>query len=264
MTWRNCRLLLTLLKMRLARTMAFRFNFFGAFFVDGSLFLLQLAMFEAIYSQVDSIAGWGRGEMLVFVGTFSMINALNMTLFFFGIYEIPRKIREGELDHYLTKPIDPLLRLTFENIDLGSAPLIAASALIVVHGASTLDTAVSYGTVIGYVIMVLLMTLLWYDVMLILRTVSFFFLSASAATQLEENFLPMNMKIPGVVYRGVFKAVFYLILPYGIMATFPTQLLAGTLSAGGLFYGIGVVALFTAFMLRFWRCGLCSYQSASS
>ena len=98
--------------------MVFRFDFFGAFFVDSSLFILQLLMFNSIYSHVDSIGGWQQGEMLIFIGTFSLINAINMTIFFFGIYDIPRKIQEGELDYYITKPLDPLFRLTFENINM--------------------------------------------------------------------------------------------------------------------------------------------------
>ena len=252
-----------LFKMKLSRMMAFRFGFFGAFFVDGTMFLLQIAMFEAICSQVDSIGGWGRGEMLVFIGTFSLINAINMTLFFFGIYDIPRKIREGELDRYLIRPMNPLLHLTFENIDIGSAPLIAASVLIVARGASLLAPAAP-GRIAAYIALVLLMTLLWYDVCMILRTIPFFLPSASAIMQLEDGLLPMNMKIPGVIYRGAFKVLFYFFLPYGIMATFPTQLLAGTLSVRSLAYGLGIVALFTAAMLRFWKSGLRRYQSAGS
>ncbi|WKK92725.1 ABC-2 family transporter protein [Clostridioides difficile] len=39
-------------------------------------------MFNSIYSHVDSIGGWQQGEMLIFIGTFSLINAINMTIFF--------------------------------------------------------------------------------------------------------------------------------------------------------------------------------------
>ena len=71
------------------------FSFFSAFFVDGSLFLMQLIMFNAIYSNVDTIGGWSRGEVTIFIGTFSLINALNMALYFFGVTSIPDKIKNG-------------------------------------------------------------------------------------------------------------------------------------------------------------------------
>ncbi|HBG8965911.1 TPA: ABC-2 family transporter protein, partial [Clostridioides difficile] len=253
-----------LLKMKLSKMMVFRFDFFGAFFVDSSLFILQLLMFNSIYSHVDSIGGWQQGEMLIFIGTFSLINAINMTIFFFGIYDIPRKIQEGELDYYITKPIDPLFRLTFENINIGSSPLILASILIVLYGISELNSEITLVIIIIYIFMVLLMTLLFYDVCIILRTVSFFVISSSAIMRLEDNLLPMNMKIPGVIYEGVFKVLFYLILPYGIMSTIPTQILAGTITINGLIYSILIVFSFTLFMWRFWKLGLRHYKSASS
>lgn len=261
---RNFKVILLLFKLKLSKMMVFRFDFFGAFFVDSTLFLLQLIMFQAIYSQVDSIGGWSRGEMIIFIGTFSIINAITMTVFTLGIYDLPRKIQEGELDHYITKPINPLFRLTFENINVGSAPLIIAGILIVIYGVSIQNTQISILTLFSYIIMVLLMTLLWYDLLVILRTIPFFVISTSSIIKLESSLLDMNMKIPGVIYEGIFRVLFYLILPYGIMSTIPTQLLLGTLTTIGLLYGIFIVLLFTAFMWWFWKCGLRHYKSASS
>ena len=103
--------------MKLSKMMVFRLSFFGAFFVDGTLFLMQLLLYQAIYSQVDTIGEWERGEMIIFIGTFSLINALNMVIFFFGTNDIGVKIKNGDLDHYLTKPVNPLLRLSLENVN---------------------------------------------------------------------------------------------------------------------------------------------------
>lgn len=261
---KNIRFMLILLKMKFSRMMAFRFDFFGGFFVDSTLFILQLLMFEAIYANVDTIGDFRRGDMIIFIGTFSLINAVNMTVFFFGTYDIPRKIRDGELDYYITKPVNPLFRMTFENVNPGSFPLIIASGFIIAYGVSVLNLEISAMKIFLYIIWILLMTLLWYDLLIILRTVSFFTLSSSAMEQLEENLLSLNMKIPGTAYKGIFRVMFYFILPYGIMATFPTQFLTGTLSWQGMVYGVVLVLCFTLFMLWFWKAGLRNYKSASS
>lgn len=260
---RQLRFILMLIKMKLSHMMMFRLSFFGAFFVDGSLFAIQLLVFSAIYSQVDSIGGWGRGEMIIFIGTFSLINALNMVIFFFGINDIPSKIINGSLDHYLTKPVSPLLRLTFESVDPGSIPLVLASIGIILYGISVTRITVTTAMAIGYIIFVLLMTLLWYDVELILRSIPFFIISAQRITRLEE-LLDLCMKVPGVLFKGGFKVLFYFILPYGVMATIPTQMITGTLSFKGLMYGIFIVIFFTAFSLWLWQFGLKHYKSASS
>ena len=261
---KNLRFIFTLLKMKFSRMMIFRFDFFGGFFVDSSLFILQLLMFEAIYSKVDSVGSFRRGDKIIFIGTFSLINAINMTVFFFGTYDIPRKIRDGELDYYITKPVNPLFRMTFENVNPGSFPLVIASGVIIFYGISVLNLKVSIAGAVVYVMWVLMMTLLWYDILIILRTVSFFTFSSTAMEQLEENLLPLNMKIPGIAYKGIFRFLFYFVFPYGIMATFPTQYLTGTLSWPGMVYGIVLTCFFTLFMLWFWKAVLRNYKSAGS
>ncbi|GHU97515.1 ABC transporter permease [Spirochaetia bacterium] len=261
---RNLRFVLLLIKLRLSHMMVFRISFFGAFFADATLFLVQLLTFNAIYSQVDSIGGWGRGQMLIFIGTFSLINALNMVIYFFGIITIPQKIREGGLDLYLTKPVSPLLRLTFESVDPGSIPLVVFSIAIIAYGVSTEGLIVTPLLALGYTVLTLLMTLLWYDLELILRTIPFLVISADAIERLEGEMLDLNFKIPGVLYKGAFKVLFYFIFPYGIMATVPTQFLSGVLTLSGLAQALGVVVLFTGFALWFWRFGLRHYKSASS
>jgi ABC-2 type transport system permease protein len=260
---RQLKLIWMLIKMKLSHMMVFRLSFFGAFFVDGTMFAILLLVFSAIYANVDSIGGWTRGEMIVFIGTFSLINAINMVVYFFGVLDIPNKIIHGGLDHYLTKPMNPLLRLTFENVNPGSLPLVFASIGIIVYGVTQMNTCVTPLKVAGYVILVLLMTVLWYDVELILRTVPFFVISAQKIDRVEE-LLVLCFKVPGTLFKGAFKVLFYFVLPYGIMATIPTQMIAGTLSPLGFVYGVSIVVLFTAFALWLWKFGLKHYKSASS
>ena len=123
-----------LLKIRFQNLMMFRLGFWGPFFVDGSLFLVQLAVFDAIYANVDRIGSWGRGEMILYIGTFSLINAVNMVVYFFGVNGIAGKIRSGEMDLYLTKPVSPLFRLTFECMNPGALPLLFFSICIIGYG----------------------------------------------------------------------------------------------------------------------------------
>ena len=261
---KNLRFIGLLVRYKFSRMMMFRADFFAAFFSDCTLFVVQLLCFQAIYSQIDTIGGWTRGQMIIFIGTFSMINALNMVIFFFGIVDLPDKIRRGDLDQYLTKPVNPLLRLTFENFNAGSIPLIFMSVLIIAYGVSVTGAEVSLPRGIGYAFFVLLMTLLWYDMELIIRTIPFFVLSATGIIRVEGQMLEFCMKVPGVFFRGAFRLVFYFIVPYGIMSTVPTQLITGSIKGMGLGVSALTVAVFTVFALWFWKSGLRHYKSASS
>lgn len=261
---KQLKFLYILFKIKFSRTMAFRFSFFGAFFVDGSMFFIQLLMFSSIYSQVDSIGGWNRQQMLFFIGTFSLINALNMTFFFFGLISIPQKIRSGQLDLYITKPVRPLLYLSFENINVGSFPLVLGSIGILIYAVSGMTIEITVGIVACYIFLVMLMLILYYDIMVILRTIVFFVIQASAIERLEGELITLCMKIPGVLFEGVFKVLFYLLLPYGIIATIPTQFFTGTSTIMELIYATAIVVVFTIFTWFFWKLGLKNYKSASS
>ena len=261
---RNLRFILTLMKLKMSRMMVFRFSFFGGFFADAMLFAVQLLTFAVVYSQVDSIGGWNRGQMIIFVGTFSLLNGLSTATCFFGLVNLPDKIKNGGLDQYLTKPVSPLLRIFFEDINPGSLLLVVFSALVIVYGVHVAGISVSAPMFIAYVALVLLMEILYCDMELILRTVPFLVVSADGIMMLEDELLNLNFKTPGVLFHGGFKVLFYFALPYGVMATVPTQLLSGAFTAVGLAWGVAIAVAFTAFALWFWRFGLRHYKSASS
>jgi ABC-2 type transport system permease protein len=261
---RNRKVIKALIQIRFQNLMMFRFGFFGAFFVDGSLFLIQLIVFQAIYTNVDRIGTWGKGEMIVFIGTFSMINAINMFVYFFGINGLPQKIKSGDMDLYLTKPGSPLLRMTFERINPGSLPLVGMSVLIIIYGVHVLNAPILGGAIASYIFWLILMTILFYEMEVIIRSVCFFVLSNANITRIEEVGLELCMKIPGIVFYGGYKLLFCCILPYGIMATIPVQSLIGELSVLGAVYGIFITVFFTVVTGVIWKSGIRRYNSASS
>ncbi|MDE7310754.1 MAG: ABC transporter permease [Eubacterium sp.] len=258
------RVIRELLYLRFHRLTVFRLDFFAPFFVDGSLFFIQLLAFGAIYAHVDTIGGWGRGEMILYIGTFSLLNALNMTIYFFGVNSIPYKVRSGELDLYLSKPVSPLFRLTFENISLGSVPLVIMSICIISYGIRMLHMTLTMRAVIGYIFWVIIMAVLYYEMEVIIRSVSLYVVSMARMEQLEEACIDLCMKLPGIAFYGGYKVIFYLILPYGIMATLPVQRIAGEMNLRMGVYGIGIVLLFSVITAVLWKQGLKHYNSASS
>lgn len=261
---KNLRVLREMLYLRFHGIAVFRMDFFGPFFVDGSLFVIQLLAFGVIYSNIDTIGGWHLGEMILYIGTFSLLNAVNMTLYFFGVNGIPNKVRSGELDLYLTKPVSPLFRLSFENISPGSVPLMIMSICIIVYGVGMSKMQVTVLQVLEYLFWLLLMEILYYDMAVIIRSVSLYVVSMARMEQLEDAGINLCMKLPGIAFYGVYKFIFYLVLPYGIMATLPVQSMIGDMDYKLAMYGILVVILFSVGTCLTWKQGLKRYNSASS
>lgn len=59
---KNYRVVKELVRLRFQNLMMFRLGFFGPFFVDGSMFAIQLLVFRAVYSNIDRIGSWREGR----------------------------------------------------------------------------------------------------------------------------------------------------------------------------------------------------------
>lgn len=261
---KNIRVVRELVRLRFQNVMMFRLGFFGPFFVDGSLFLVQLLVFEAVYGNVEQIGGWGKGEMILYIGTFSLLNAVNMVVYFFGVIGIPGKIKSGEMDLYLAKPVSPLLRLTFESINPGSVPLVIMSVVIIMYGAVSARVVWNLQVIAGYSFWVLLMLVLYYDMEVLIRSISFFVISTAKLERIEEAGIEICMQLPGTVYYGIYKLIFCVILPYGIMATIPVKSLIGECDLQVVIYGVFMVLIFSLLTGLVWKMGIRKYNSASS
>lgn len=264
MNKKNWRVLKELFWLRFHGLTVFRFDFFAPFFIDGSLFAIQLLAFGVIYTNIDTIGSWGKGEMILYIGTFSLLNALNMTLYFFGVSSIPHKVRSGELDLYLTKSVSPLFRLTFENISPGSIPLILMSVCMIAYGVFKRGVSLTFPRAATYIFWLILMEILYYEMEVVIRSISLYVVSMARMEQIEEAGLDLCMKLPGIALYGIYKVIFYLILPYGIMATLPVQSMIEEMDLRKAVYGISIVILFTVLTCVLWKRGLKHYNSASS
>lgn len=261
---KNLKVIRALIRLRFQNLMMFRIGFFGPFLVDGSLFAVQLMVFSAVYAHVERIGSWGHGQMILYIGTFSLINAVNMVVYFFGVNSIPWKVKSGEMDLYLTKPVSPLLRLSFECVNPGSIPLILMSLVIIAYGVNETGMEIDAGIVLSYLFWVSLMTLLHYEMEVLLRSFSFFVISTAKMERLEEACLELCMQLPGTVFYGIYKVIFCCILPYGIMATVPVKSLVGECTPGTALHALIVVCAFSGITCALWRGGIRRYNSASS
>ncbi len=261
---KKLRILYTLLRCRISRQMMYRLSFWTAFCVDLTYFLIQLLTFATIFSQIDTIGDWKLPHMAVFVGTFTILDALYMCTYFFGVIAIPEKIRTGALDLYLTKPVSALFLLSVESMDFGSILLTIPGLMMVAWGVRALGLRLTVGLAAGYAALFAGMFLLMYCVMVVLRVAAFWLVRINAFGELEGALVEFSFRVPGVVYQGVWKLLLYVLLPYGLMATIPTQFLTGGMHLQHWLLVGGVLAGFWVGMSLLWQAGLRRYGSASS
>jgi ABC-2 type transport system permease protein len=264
---RNLRAIAALLSARLARSASEAGSFWSAFVVDSLVFAIQAAVFWVIYLNVDDIGGWDKWRSVFFVGTFTLVDGLYMSLYFFGILGIPSAIATGRLDLYLAKPFDPLLHLAFERFNPGSLFLSLPALALIALSASALGWTPSLAAVLGYLAAIALMLVLVFDLMVLARAPAFRFKRIGAINAMESALFEFAFRVPGSAYKGGLRILFRVVLPYGLIATFPTEVFFGGsrgLGVGAWAGAVGVTAVFTVLARAAWKSGLSRYEGTGS
>jgi ABC-2 type transport system permease protein len=251
-----------LARLQLSSTMVYRFSFWGAFFADLSLFLIQLLFFGVIGSR-GSIGDWNINHLIVFVGTFIALDGFYMATYFFGIVDLPRKIRTGELDLAIIKPVNTLLYVSFGSLNLGSVMLGLVGLVIAFYGGIRLGSLTLLG-VLQYLIILFLMYWLMYSLMLCLRCASFWLVKTRAFDEMENTMVEFSFKLPAPAIQAGWRIVLFAIVPYGLMANMPSKALFGSFGAVEWIMAFVVTIAFLLMALGLWEMGLRRYDSASS
>lgn len=263
-TMRYLRLFVLFFKFKLSKQIMYRASFWTVLVVDGSMLLIQLTVFNTLFANVSDINGWTRNQMIFFLGTFAILNGTEMCLFFFGMMDLPEKIRSGRLDLFIVKPVDTLFWVSFESIDIGSALTILPGIVMIVYAGISLGIRLTIVNVAGYLILLILMLILLYSLMLLFRSLSFWFTRIDSLFELEGELMNFSFRVPGIIFTGLMRVAIYLILPYALLATVPTKFFTGFINGGEWLAAIGITIAFYLGAKTLWKKGLKRYGSASS
>lgn len=257
-------LLWRLLQFKMSSKLIYRFDFWAAFFADSALFIVQLLMFGTIFTLVDTINGWSLHEIIIFTGTFTIVDGFAMGTYFFGVISLPDKIRSGDLDKYLIKPVNPLFLLSFDSLNPGSLFLSALGILIVIFGINLGKMTVTPLQLMFYILAMVSMYILMYSLMVLLRVMAFWVVKIQSIQEIENKVIELGFRIPGSAFQGGFKIFFMVLMPYALIASGPTYVLTSLGDIGIYIWTFAASGLFFMLATVLFKKGVSIYSSASS
>lgn len=173
-------------------------------------------------------------------------------------------IRHGELDIYLTRPLNPLFQFlakTFKWDGLGE--IVVGIVVMCIFGPQT-GIAFTAGSVIGLILCAFLGIFCFTGIKLIFASLAFWVKNAGIFLNTIYN-LSNYAKYP-VRYMGkAFASIMFFVVPFGLFLYYPVECLVTGSSIwwSVLWSGIGVAVLM-ALGLMLWRLGLRRYESAGN
>jgi ABC-2 type transport system permease protein len=245
------------------RTMMFRFDFFLWATVEVFWMGVNLLLVSVIYQHTDSVAGWGKYQMMLLVGTSMLIQRFLMGFFWSSIFELSRNIRSGHFDFFLAQPGNIMFMATTRKLDLDGLCNSFVATGVVVYAALKLDLHPSAGQLALYALMVFSGLVIHYSILVLSMSLAFWITSAQGV---EGGYFTLTefSRLPREAFKGFSSLLFVWVLPVVVVSNAPARVLLHGFEpklALGLF--AAAVAWFIAAVFVFNR-GLRRYSSASS
>ncbi len=255
---------LLFLKNSLMAQMEYRFNFVGNLSMEAGYLLVKLSYVVVVYRSGVNINGLSPDEILLFIGTFVLLTAVYAGLFMINNFQLRSKIRDGELDLLLTKPVSLQFMATLRRADLTlfSVDAVAGIAMVAVAW-GRLGIPVTLASLGGYAAFFVISTVVAYCLFLLPQILSFWLVNTSAIAEVTDSFWDFN-NMPMDIYNRWIQQLGVFVLPIFVITNFPPMVVLNKMPPTYLVWAVVLPLLLLAAVRLLWKRGLRNYSSASS
>lgn len=251
-------------KNSLMAQMEYRFNFIGNLSMEAGYLLVKLSYVVVVYRSGVKINGLSPDEILLFVGTFVGLTGIYAGLFMINNFNLRGKIKDGDLDLILTKPVSLQFMATLRQADLTIFSVdVIAGAVMVAIAWGRLGIPLTFFTLGGYLGFLGISSLVAYSLFLLPQILSFWLMNTSAIAEISDSFWDFN-NMPMEIYTNWIKQVGVFLLPIFVISNFPPMFILHKMPPIYLAWSAILPIILLLIVRAFWKKGLGNYSSASS
>lgn len=260
---RYARLFAYFVAFSFSRSFEFRFDFYMRIIMDVFYYTVAIAFFRIILLHTPELGGWNEPQMMIFVAGYCMVDALNMTLFSNNMWQFPLLVNRGDLDYYLIRPVSSLFFISLRDFAANSFVNLLITLGMFVWALGRYPGPIPAWKIPLFLLLMLNGTLIFYCLNIMANMMVFFTHSAEGFGHMVWTMMKFGER-PDRIYVGLLRRFVTFVLPFALIASFPTRLLIEEFSWEILLHIFGVTACLFAFTLWVWSRALRAYSSASS
>ncbi|MFW9778105.1 MAG: ABC-2 family transporter protein [Candidatus Heimdallarchaeota archaeon] len=238
-------------------------------FIEGTATLMAFVIFWQVILVGQSFGTWKMEEILIFTALAYFAWGL-ASLFFTGVWVLPNKIIEGDIERWLCRPIrHPLLGVLFEEVWVGGSALLVVSILLMsLVGAYYHMQFQLLNLILAFISLAIGITTLYLLYGSITALAGF---TIGRAEFVQEAFDTLEItfaRVPATsLPRGI--TTFLMVgFPVAFLSAFPTEILLGRLSVNNaievLILQVPLCLFWIGTFLIIWKVGISRYESASN
>jgi ABC-2 type transport system permease protein len=257
------KLFVTLLKINVQQELAYRADTVVNFLVSLMWLGWELLTLSIIFSNTDTLGGWGPGELIALLGVFRLIHMLMSALIWPNTEKFNAAIRDGSFDYTLLQPVPSLALVTLSRIVLWRLWDVVLGAVLVVVGINMSGSATTALNVLSFMLLLGSGLLILYSLWIVMIACTFWFVKFDNNVTILQALLDTG-RYPATVYPPWLRLIVTFVVPVAVATTVPLQALRGELSGWQvlLFLGVGVASVLVAALV--WKSGIKRYSGASS
>jgi ABC-2 type transport system permease protein len=246
----------------LTADLEFRANFATRILTDIFWYGAQIISFEVLFNFTDDIGEWNRAQMRIFLGILFVVDAIYMVIFSTNLDFFSDGVRKGSLDLLLTKPMNSQFIMSCQR---ASTAHLGNLAMGVAWLAWALHNQSEY---IGWRLLWLLLlvpagVLIFYSIRFMFSAMALIFTRAENIQYMFYSLYKLGMR-PDTIYPPWLKYTVLTFLPFGLIASVPSQVALGMASSAMALWAVAVSGFCVYGTTRFWKYALSQYTSASS
>jgi len=242
---------------------AYRTDFIAHALVTLVNFGAELVGLWTIFSNTQSLNGWGVFEMVALLGVFRMMSGFIGLTISPNMRLIMDDIREGKLDFVILKPVNAQFFVSFRRVVIWRLADITLGLVLVAVACVQLSSLLTVWRLAMFVTLLSAGAVIIYSFWLVLATLAFWLTRVNNMEMVFWNVFEAG-RYPVDIYRPMIRRGLTYIVPLAFLTTFP----AGALVGRTEFTGMALAVLFAIGSLfvasAFWRFGLSRYSGASA
>jgi ABC-2 type transport system permease protein len=225
--------------------------------------LTSVAAVLVLYDHTNQLNGWTLPQMLVLLGVYYLVQGAQAMVFEVSFERFMEHVRLGTLDFILVKPVNSQFMVSVRHVQVAQIAQVGLGFFVLAVGLVQVGERLSLPAALGFALTLVCGLTLVYCLLLVLSTLSFWFVRVENILAIFWAFLDAG-RFPVDVYPGWLRVTLSTVVPIGIAVTVPAQAIAGRLDPLGLLGTLLGSAAAWLFSSWFWRRGLRTYTGASA
>jgi ABC-2 type transport system permease protein len=258
----NIKVFWQIFRINIKKSLIYRANFLVTVISITLWMGLYILFFEVIFSHVDSLAGWSKGEALTLLGFFYFVQGISNVFFRESFETFDFKLRKGQLDQVITKPASAQLLSFFVDMRIDHFLDLLITAMIFLYVQFQTDLVLSLPLMAYGLVLSLLGTLLFYGIMLSLITLVFLFDRIDVISSTIWNVSQVS-RYPRAIYTSHAATVLQFLFPAALIAAIPAEVAVGSGESYWIFMLIFLSFIFFGIGTMLFHVGLRKYSSAN-